>query len=86
MAKQEQVELLKQGVKRWNQWRGEHPQVCPDLIGAHLSGPDLRGANLYRASLYKASLIEADLREAKLVNVRMLGANLEQVVVNGANF
>ena len=31
MANQEHLDILKQGVKAWNQWRKEHPEVEPDL-------------------------------------------------------
>jgi hypothetical protein len=31
MANQEHLEILKQGVKIWNHWRKEHPEIKPDL-------------------------------------------------------
>jgi hypothetical protein len=47
MANPEHLEILKQGVERWNTWRKERPDVGPDLRGAHLqmrlSGADLLG-------------------------------------------
>ena len=36
MAKQEHVDLLKQGIEVWNQWREKHPGIRPDLRGADL--------------------------------------------------
>jgi len=48
MANDEHVALLKQGVEAWNEWRGENPNILPDLSGVdlyntHLGGLDLRG-------------------------------------------
>jgi uncharacterized protein YjbI with pentapeptide repeats len=55
MANQEHLDILKQGVQVWNQWRKGHPDiVLPDLNRADLSGADLNGANLRRANLYGA--------------------------------
>jgi hypothetical protein len=31
MANQKHLDILKQGVKTWNQWREEHLDVLPDL-------------------------------------------------------
>lgn len=49
MANQKHLDILKQGVERWNQWRGEHAKIEVDLSHADLSGADLREANLSRA-------------------------------------
>jgi uncharacterized protein YjbI with pentapeptide repeats len=64
MANPEHLEILKQGVERWNRWRQECLNVTPDLGGA-----DLRGANLSRASLGGANLGGADLARASLTGV-----------------
>ena len=36
MANEEQLALLKQGVKQWNEWREQYPDIQPDLsdVGA----------------------------------------------------
>jgi hypothetical protein len=49
MAKKKYLDILKQGVERWNQWREEHPVIEPDLSGADLRGSNLNHANLNRA-------------------------------------
>lgn len=51
MANQEHLDILNQGVKVWNQWREEHPEIKPDL-----GGVDLRQANLREADLSGANL------------------------------
>src|SRR5262244_492414 len=66
MANNEHVAILKQGVKAWNAWRRENPDIRPDLSNADLRGADLSGANLREAFLFKANLGSADLVEANL--------------------
>ena len=38
MANKEHLDILKQGVGAWNQWRKEHPDIQPDLKGVNLRG------------------------------------------------
>jgi hypothetical protein len=93
MANQEHLDILKQGVKIWNAWRLQHPEVKPDLIGvnleeadltgAYLRAADLRNANLRKAKLCGADLYDADLcvtnlSQADLSNASLLGAKLLQ--------
>lgn len=90
MANKEQLEILKQGVKVWNQWKEENPDVTPDLSGMNLSGTDLREVDLFRADLFRANLHETNLRGANLRNAYLLGANLfganlREVSLRGAN-
>jgi uncharacterized protein YjbI with pentapeptide repeats len=96
MANPEHLAIVEQGVKEWNKWREEHPDVRPDLAGAdlsranfsaanlneaNLSGADLRGANLGDAYLDWANLSGADLSDAELDRVSLSEANLD-----GADF
>jgi hypothetical protein len=96
MANDEHVALLKQGVKAWNAWRRENPDIRPDLSNADLSGADLSGANLARANLreailFKANLgradpVEANLRDhADLSGADLARANLREAVLFKAN-
>jgi hypothetical protein len=71
MANPEHLEILKQGVEIWNEWREQNPTIKPNLSGA-----DLRAANLNQAILDNTILKEADLREAGLSYARLLKANL----------
>jgi len=94
MAKQEQLDILKQGVEIWNQWRKEHPNILPDLKFANLNGANLRDADLHQADLFQANLSvanleKADLREADLRETNLIGANLREAdlckaALNGA--
>src|SRR2546428_200343 len=76
MANQEHLNMLKQGVKAWNQWRQEQQDVIPDLSGANLSGASLSKADLSCADLRRADLSGADLSEANLSNAHLNGAYL----------
>src|SRR5688572_17223146 len=90
MANQEQVEILKQGVHVWNQWRAENLSLQVDLFGAELSGADLKqanlsGADLRQADLWKADLWKADLSEADLGGASLMGASLSRAQLGGAH-
>src|SRR6266568_3488654 len=79
MTNQEQLGILKeQGVKAWNQWREEHPEIHPDFTEA-----DLREAYLRNANLEGADLTGANLSGAVLVETTLRGANLTRCVVYG---
>jgi uncharacterized protein YjbI with pentapeptide repeats len=100
MADEEQLSILRQGVKVWNEWRRKHPDTRPNLFRAHLSGIDLREVNLHKAELSGAhlskaelsgayfggaNLNEANLSEAELSRAHFGGANLSGANFNGAN-
>ncbi|HEX9133974.1 MAG TPA: pentapeptide repeat-containing protein [Ktedonobacteraceae bacterium] len=59
MANQEHLNMLKQGIEVWNQWRQGHQEVIPDLSGAKLSNAHLSGAYLSGASVTPEQLGEA---------------------------
>jgi uncharacterized protein YjbI with pentapeptide repeats len=89
MANQEHLDILKQGVEAWNQWREKHPHIQPDLYKANLSGADLRGANfreanLYRAHLERVQLTEANLRGAHLIKTHLRKAHLSRAYLSRA--
>jgi hypothetical protein len=85
MANPEHLEILEQGVLKWNYWRRErreeHSDIKPDLSGADLSGADLSGADLEGADLS-----EANLNGATLFGTRLAGANLFRAHLSGAHF
>ena len=77
MANQEHLDILKQGEDVWNNWRGKHPDIQPDLPSADLSGATLSGANLRDADLRSADLSGATLTGATLYNANLSFANLK---------
>ena len=56
MANQEHLAILKQGVKAWNKWRKENPEIVPDLTGANLTRANLTEADLAEANLTRANI------------------------------
>jgi len=56
MADSQQLALIRQGPKKWNQWRETNPLTNPDLSEAKLSEARLRGANLSKVDLSEADL------------------------------
>ena len=85
MANKEHLEILKQGVKPWNQWREEHPEIEPDLWNADLRYSNLWNANLWNADLSNADLSNADLWNADLWNADLSNANLSNADLNDAD-
>ena len=79
MTNQEHLDLLQQGVERWNQWRQEHPETQPDLRRAYLEHANLSGANLSQAHLDAVDLSHADL-----MGVNFSKASLRNVSFNDA--
>ncbi len=85
MAIDEQVELLKQGVRAWNAWRARQPEAAVDLSHGALRGLALEGADLSGADLSDADLRGADLSGARLVGARLQRANLFKAIIGGAD-
>ena len=94
MTRDDQLALLRQNVRDWNAWRGEHPDEELDFIraelrgaylrGADLTGADLRGAYLTGAYLSGAYLTGADLSGAYLTGADLTGADLRGAYLTGA--
>ena len=84
MANQEHLDILRQGVDGWNEWRKQRPEIRPDLTRANLGdaflnrgdfiGTDLFGANLLWArldGLTSVNLLLAMLISAKQILLRL---------------
>ncbi len=78
MANPEHLAILKQGVRQWNEWREEHPEVRPDLGGAFIFSADLSGANLSGAALSRANLSRTNLSGANIFGANLSGAALSR--------
>jgi hypothetical protein len=85
MANPEHLQILKQGVEAWNQWRAANPGIRPDLAEAPLARENLRGANLYQTDLREANLARADLVEAELSSADLFQADLRGANLLGAD-
>jgi hypothetical protein len=86
VANQYHVSLLREGTDAWNQWRGQAPEIQPDLQGAELSGIDLRDANLSEVNLTKALLREAHLQGATFWQATLKECNLHRANLSRAHF
>ncbi|MCP4289109.1 MAG: pentapeptide repeat-containing protein [Gammaproteobacteria bacterium] len=97
MPNEEHVAKLWEGVKVWNQWREENPDVRPDLErvdtismpslqGANLRHANLKAANLRSKNLDQADLREANLRDADLSKASLRRANLCRADLRKASF
>ncbi len=101
MSNEEQLTILKQGVKSWNKWRRENPNVKIDLSGFVSNEVNLRGINLNGADLSDTGFAKTDLREAifngaclentgfgysDLSGVDFKGAILSSLVSTGSKF
>jgi uncharacterized protein YjbI with pentapeptide repeats len=84
MANPEHLQLLKQGVEAWNQWRDQHRDIKPNLRGANLIEVDFPRANLTGAVLIGATLVGATLTRADLTGAILAGADLTGAILAGA--
>ncbi len=85
MASQEHLDVLRQGMTIWNQWREEHLGLQPDLSEADLSSTILREIDLTGANLKLAHLNGIDLNRANLRGAYLDGASLNEAYVVDAN-
>jgi uncharacterized protein YjbI with pentapeptide repeats len=98
MANPEHLQILKQGVAAWNQWRDQnraitpdlaradlHRAITPDLARADLHGADLHGVNLHRADLHGVNLGETNLHGTTLYAADLSEANLTGADLGEAN-
>ncbi len=89
MANPEHLEILKQGVSVWNEWR-KHA-LHPDLIEAklsrmNLSGMDLSYANLKYSNCSHTNFSKTNLSYADFSSSNLLGADFSNTDLYEANF
>lgn len=90
MANDEHLEILSKGVKIWNKWRLENPNITPDLRendfwGGNLSRFNLRDADLCESNLCGCDLWEADLRNARLYRTDLSNAKFKSTDLRSAD-
>jgi uncharacterized protein YjbI with pentapeptide repeats len=85
MANPEHLEIFKHGVKEWNEWRIDNPDVRPDLSEADLTGVGLTRADLVAVDLSRVDLRGVILSEANLSNANLSNANLSNANLSKAN-
>jgi len=88
MADHQHLDILKQGIESWNQWRKEHPDIRPDLSDVNLtdlSKRNLSNANLSNVDLSRTTLAFTDLSRANLSGADVLESTLLRANFNGTN-
>jgi hypothetical protein len=86
MADKRHLHILGQGVRTWNQWRIDNPEVVPDLTNANLIKAVLNGFNLRQAKIASTDLSFAYLEGADLSRANLFGANLFRAKMKSAQF
>ena len=96
MASDEQLTVIRAGVKAWNEWRETHRRVAVELQGADLTKGSLRAAALFtrrgvaprtnlRDTVFaSAHLARADLYDADMTGSYLVGANLQRAKLEKA--
>lgn len=78
MAKQEQIELLRQGIDVWNEWRTQYPDDQLDLSEADLNRSNLSGAFLTEAMFIKTNLTGAVLTQCSIYGISVWNVQLAE--------
>ena len=86
MANPEHIEMLRKGVKKWNQWREKNPRIRPDLAGTDFGRRKLLGVNFSNAILTEAKFRGANLRMADFTLADLSGADFNNARLIGADF
>jgi uncharacterized protein YjbI with pentapeptide repeats len=86
MANDDHVTRAGYAIGVWNTWRGEHPEIAPDLSGANLSagrypkgqlqGANLAGTGFRRSNMKEAVFHDSNLKGADLSKANLAGADL----------
>lgn len=79
MANPEHVEILKKGVKEWNLWRKNNPEIVPDLSGTNFEDEEFKNTAIWNARNKRISLKSINLDGACLDKV-----NLKKALLDGA--
>ncbi len=87
MANQEHLNVLKQGVKAWNEWREQHYEFVADLtnISDELKWANLSGVNFMNTDLAWTNLWKSDLSKANLSYTGFIRTNLQEANLNEAD-
>src|SRR5712692_3327114 len=85
MVKRQHLELLRQGITAWNQWRKDNPDIQPNLREVDLRQADLSGADLSEANLWGARFSGARTRRAHLSKAPLRKVNRKWASLSGAN-
>jgi pentapeptide repeat protein len=74
---------LGEGVRAWNSWRRENPEIRPDLSGSDLSGE--QGTGPIEKDFNNINLSDTNLRNCELWCIDFTGADLRRANLQGAD-
>jgi len=77
---------IKEGVKSWNAWRSENPDIRPNLSGADLRDLNLTKADFHNIDLSNATLQKVPLTYSNFQNALLHAADLGEALLWYANF
>ena len=83
---EEHLKILRRGVFSWNEWRGDNPEIIPNLKGADLSNLDLSNADFSGADLEDANFSRSNLQKVKFIGSWLGGTNLVGSSLEDATF
>ncbi|MBE3129544.1 MAG: pentapeptide repeat-containing protein, partial [Acidobacteria bacterium] len=86
MANAGHVDIVRDRIDHWNEWRRKNTKVVPDFAGADLSELNLAGANLAKADFSGAKLAGTNLSGANLARAKFFRADLSQADLSQASF
>lgn len=86
MANQEHSEILGKGVRTWNQWRDDFPNVQPDLRALDLNEQDLSYIDFTETDLSEARLHYCFFRYASFANAICRKTSFVSSILHAANF
>lgn len=95
MANQEQINILKQGVERWNQWRDENPNEEIDLSQTDFNTAEFGKTQVTRRSTFgtrgnapavRQSTFRTGGNASTLQGVNLSGVNFSHAALHGTNF
>ena len=95
MANQEQINILKQGVEHWNNWRDKNPEEDIDLSQTDFNTAEFGKTQVTRRSTFgtrgnapavRQSTFRTGGNVSTLQGVNLSGVNFSHAVLHGTNF
>lgn len=84
MANSDHINLIKDSVENWNNWRKESPEQ-PDFGWANLNGLELDNVLLNSSNLKLAFCKDCSFRGADFSDSNLYGANFQNSDLSGSN-
>ncbi|HTI09182.1 MAG TPA: toll/interleukin-1 receptor domain-containing protein [Puia sp.] len=86
MSNQDHFNILRSGVKEWNEWRKSVPGIRPNLEGFDLSDLNLSGVNFFDTNLYDVRFEKVNLTSACLDEAGIYGTFFRDCILRATSF